>query len=171
MRRSKWLLDFVAAGAAVGVIASGCSSSSSKSPSEDLDSGSSSGSTSGSGGEAAASEPDSGGAAEAGEDAGTGVPMDCPDAGPVVLSDGGAGEAPISCNQCAQTMCASELAACATDCACSPGWTCLQQNNNTSSISTVCPSAMSAFFSDQGLINLEHCFVTSCNPPTCAAGD
>jgi hypothetical protein len=164
MRRFKWLLGFVATGSAVSAIAFGCSSSSSKGPSQnsETDSGSTSGSSSGSG---ATTEPDGGGVEDAGEETSTASVGPCTDAS-LELSDGGAGQASAACVACLHSMCASQLAACANDCPCVLGETCLQQTNGNASD---CPSAMNAFFNtDPGLTALQACVVQSCSQ--CVSG-
>jgi hypothetical protein len=156
MRRFEWLMGFIAVGTVAGAGATACSSSGStttySSSSQNSDSGTSTGTDASSGTPTDASEEEAASAVP--------VPTDCLD-GSVRLPDGAAGSVSAACVMCVQTSCGSELSACATDCACGPGETCLLSMGYNGS---ACPAAMSALFNtDPGLTNLQMCVVMMCD--------
>jgi hypothetical protein len=154
MRRFEWLMGFIVVGTVAGASATACSSSGSKTtysqPNPD------SGATSETDGSITTATD----AAEEEAASAVPVPMDCLD-GSVGLPNGAAGSVSSACVTCVQTSCGSALSACATDCACGPGETCLLSMGYNGS---ACPTAMSALFNtDPGLTNLQNCVVMMCD--------
>jgi hypothetical protein len=137
-----------------GVSAAGCSSSSSGSP------------PSGDDGDAAPAvdaSRDAGADAEASEPIMDAAPTPMCDAVSLaVMPDGGN----AACFRCQATKCASQLTACATDCACAPAYNCLQGNSamGLNSGYSSCGNAVDAISNgDPGLTNVAACATQSCN--------
>jgi hypothetical protein len=79
-----------------------------------------------------------------------------------------------ACFQCQQTQCASDVAACSTDCTCAPAYSCLEQNSAPGSLNSgysQCSEAVDALMNgNPALMNLAGCASLNCKSE-CGFGD
>jgi hypothetical protein len=144
------------------ILATGCSSSSSGTPTPTgSDAGDDASSSTGDAG--GSTQPGLDATAEASEPEMEAAPAPVCDAVSLAVMDAGDD---VPCFQCQATMCTALVTACSTDCLCAPAYNCLQQNSpqGLNSGYSACPGAIDAISnSDPGLTALAACATEMCH--------